>query len=123
MFPRRKPRAPPPIAGPADYDDFGPLAPNCGDGFSGKLLNLGGCIWSECTVMAADVLYIQTNAIFPSWTSRVRVPSPAPSFQQVRTTFNHPSHPVLRLCSVYITCRDFSSRLTAAWRISTEVCV
>src|ERR1022692_5110469 len=52
MFPRRKPRAPPPIAGPADYDDFGPLAPNCGDGFSGKLLNLGGCIWSECTVMA-----------------------------------------------------------------------
>src|ERR1022692_1992430 len=31
MLALREPRAPPPIAGPADHDDFGPLAPNCRD--------------------------------------------------------------------------------------------
>ena len=29
----------------------------------------------------ADVLYFQSRFRFPSWTSRVRVPSPAPYFQ------------------------------------------
>ena len=33
MFPGREPRAPPPIARPADQHDCRPLAPNCGDLF------------------------------------------------------------------------------------------
>ena len=32
-------------------------------------------------------------------------------------------HPVLRLCSVYITCRLFSSLLTAGSLLSTDDCV
>jgi hypothetical protein len=51
--------------------------------FSGKRLILGGSQWSECIAMVAFVLYFQTRPDFPSWTSRVRVPSPAPCFQQV----------------------------------------
>src|ERR1039457_5331156 len=35
------------------------------------------------TAVDAIVVYFQSTVIFPSWTSRVRVPSPAPSFQQL----------------------------------------
>ena len=34
----------------------------------------------------ADVLYFQSTVDFPSWTSRVRVPSPAPCFQGLAST-------------------------------------
>jgi hypothetical protein len=33
------------------------------------------------TAVDAVVVYFQSTVIFPSWTSRVRPPSPAPSFQ------------------------------------------
>jgi hypothetical protein len=33
--------------------------------------------------MVAIVLYFQTNDNLPKWMSRVRVPSPAPCFQQI----------------------------------------
>ena len=36
MLALREPRAPPPIAGPADDDDFGPLTPNCRDLLDGR---------------------------------------------------------------------------------------
>jgi hypothetical protein len=39
------------------------------------------------------------------------------------TTCINPFHPVLRLCSVYITCRLFSSWFTIASRVSTGDCV
>src|SRR5262249_47486338 len=35
------------------------------------------------------VLCFRLTAVFPSWTSRVRSPSPAPSFQQLRETGHH----------------------------------
>ena len=43
-----------------------------------------------------NVLCFQFAVVFPSWTSRVRVPSPAPIFSM---TCISPLHPVLRLCS------------------------
>jgi len=36
--------------------------------------------------MVAYVLYIQTTAVFPSWTSRVRVPSPLLPFPGCHTS-------------------------------------
>jgi hypothetical protein len=36
-----------------------------------------------CIALGAYGLYFQFTVIFPSWTSRVRFPSPAPFFQQL----------------------------------------
>src|ERR1022692_4555788 len=47
------------------------------------MLILHGHLCSGNVAMAAKVLYCQTTTVFPSWTSRVRVPSPAPSFQSL----------------------------------------
>src|ERR1700733_14703768 len=70
--------------------------------------------------MDAYVLYLQSTTSFPSWTSRVRTPSPAP---KESTVCKYQLHPVLRLCSVYITSRLFSSWFTIANRLSTGDCV
>src|SRR6185437_16738416 len=60
----------------ADFTPFTPFS-----AFSKHLLFSRRFRWSECTAMAALVLYFQLNYVFPSWTSRVRSPSPAPCFQ------------------------------------------
>ena len=39
------------------------------------------CKWSECIAVVAFGLYFQLRTRFPSWTSPVRIRSPAPSFQ------------------------------------------
>jgi hypothetical protein len=46
-----------------------------------KLLKIGEILSLSIDAVDAYVLYFQSTVDFPSWTSRVRVPSPAPVFQ------------------------------------------
>src|SRR5579872_7038656 len=59
----------------------------------------------------AIVLYFQSTVIFPSWTSRVRVPSPAPSFHSLRPSYLRRFY----LCSAARNCDPTSTR-----RVPTE---
>jgi hypothetical protein len=47
-------------------------------------------VGAELTAVNGLVLYFQSKRRFPSWTSRVRVPSPAPSFQSLPRTSKNP---------------------------------
>src|SRR5690349_5079039 len=52
-------------------------------GHPSKLLKRRGWIWTERTLVNAYVLCLQSPFGFPSWTSRVRSPSPALYFQEL----------------------------------------
>ena len=46
-----------------------------------KCLKSRGCKLPVITALGTYVVCFHSNGIFPSWTSRVRAPSPAPFFQ------------------------------------------
>ena len=48
-----------------------------------RSLKIGDAASSEAGTVSAYVLYFQFTAHFPSWMSRVRSPSPAPTIQSV----------------------------------------
>src|ERR1017187_8828371 len=66
-----------------------------------------------------QILYFQSMVRFPSWTSPVRIRSPAPSFQQVRNT---PLNHLLQFAPL-IHAQAFSKALTASSRRSSEALV
>ena len=64
------------------------------------------------------VIENKSRPIFPSWTSRVRVPSPAPNFS---ISCKHPPNKLAPIGSIHITLRADSSLFTASRRRSSEV--
>ena len=73
----------------------------------------------ESATLSVYVVDITVLRSFPSWTSPVRIRSPAPSFQQVRNT---PLNHLLQFAPL-IHAQAFSKALTASSRRSSEALV
>ena len=71
--------------------------------------------------MAANVLYCETTTVFPSWTSRVRVPSPAPSFNNLHTSSNQLLSHLSQLDGDASDCSALKSDQSAATASSLRV--
>src|SRR3974390_1908735 len=54
--------------------------------FENGMWEVADFVGAELIAMNGLVLYFQSKRRFPSWTSRVRVPSPAPSFNNLGAT-------------------------------------